>query len=196
MQVLIFPEDHQDSSPLRLVGGWEQYADVSARVDLWYRQSKLLVSFTVSEPELRREVHSTNGPVCEDSCVEVFLKQTEEDDYVNIEASASGALHVATGPDRHHRRFLDPALIQRIPLEVQVKEHDTRKTVWVLKEELDLAMLGLVSPGTDLKGMHLKGNFYTCGDKLKRPIWLLWNPVDSPKPDFHRPECFGDLYFI
>ena len=196
MQVTIYPEGHVGTSHVFLVGGWEPYEDVSARVELCYRKSHLLATFTISEPELRRMVTGCNQQVCEDSCAEVFLKVAGGDDYVNIETSASGAVHGAVGPDRHHRRFLDESVLKRIPVEVMVKEWSSQRAVWVLREDLDLAALGVVPEGTDLKGLRLQGNFYTCGDKLKKPIWLLWNQVDSLRPDFHRPDCFGDLLFM
>ena len=39
----------------------------------------------------------------------------------------------------------------------------------------------------------MKGNFYKCGDDTKYPHFGCWNEVVWEEPDFHRPECFGDL---
>ena len=41
--------------------------------------------------------------------------------------------------------------------------------------------------------VSLRGNFYKCGDKTAHPHYLSWNPIKTPKPDFHRPEFFGEL---
>ena len=41
--------------------------------------------------------------------------------------------------------------------------------------------------------VSVRANFYKCGDKTAHPHFLSWNPVVSSKPDFHRPECFGEL---
>ena len=43
------------------------------------------------------------------------------------------------------------------------------------------------------EGKLFRANFYKCGDKLKIPHYLTWNPVPTEKPDFHRPEYFGAI---
>jgi len=48
---------------------------------------------------------------------------------------------------------------------------------------------------SDIAGVKARANFYKCGDKLKNPHFLSWNPVRISKPDFHRPEFFGSLEF-
>ncbi len=40
-----------------------------------------------------------------------------------------------------------------------------------------------------------RGNFYKCGDETKSEHYGMWNNIDSPKPNFHLPECFGDFIF-
>ena len=37
-------------------------------------------------------------------------------------------------------------------------------------------------------------NFYKCADATALPHYLSWSPIDTPAPDFHRPEFFGELY--
>ena len=39
-----------------------------------------------------------------------------------------------------------------------------------------------------------KGNFYRCGGKTD-PQFACWSPIEFPRPDFHRPEFFGELHF-
>ena len=41
---------------------------------------------------------------------------------------------------------------------------------------------------------RIRANFYKCGDKTAHPHFLSWSPVSTEKPDFHRPEFFGELY--
>ena len=43
------------------------------------------------------------------------------------------------------------------------------------------------------EGAHLRANFYKCGDDLPVPHFVSWNPITTEKPNFHRPECFGEL---
>jgi hypothetical protein len=42
----------------------------------------------------------------------------------------------------------------------------------------------------------MRANFYKCGDKTKRAHFLSWNPIDIAKPDFHRPDFFGEITFL
>ena len=51
------------------------------------------------------------------------------------------------------------------------------------------------NPGLDFKGLHARGNFYKCGDGLKVPHYVTWAPIATEKPDYHRPEFFGELFF-
>ncbi len=46
-----------------------------------------------------------------------------------------------------------------------------------------------------LSGRTLKANFYKCGDLLPKPHFLSWSPIDTPKPSFHQPGFFGELFF-
>ena len=41
-------------------------------------------------------------------------------------------------------------------------------------------------------GGIVKGNFYKC-DETIHPHFGTWNRVVAPQPDFHRPECFGEM---
>ena len=42
-------------------------------------------------------------------------------------------------------------------------------------------------------GRRFRGNFYACGDKTPAPYYAAWNEVETPSPDFHRPEFFGEF---
>ena len=42
----------------------------------------------------------------------------------------------------------------------------------------------------------LRANFYKCGDCTAHPHFLSWSPIDTPNPDFHRPDFFGELLLV
>jgi hypothetical protein len=48
---------------------------------------------------------------------------------------------------------------------------------------------------SNLKATKATGNFYKCGDMTNEPHFVTWNPVKTEKPDYHRPEFFGNLLF-
>ena len=58
------------------------------------------------------------------------------------------------------------------------------------------AFLRLFFPGFDPKpGDAIRANCFKCGDLTEVEHYFSWNPVDSPTPNFHRPEDFGRMVF-
>ena len=39
----------------------------------------------------------------------------------------------------------------------------------------------------------MMANFYKCADLTSTPHFLSWAPIDTPEPDFHRPEFFAPI---
>ncbi len=39
----------------------------------------------------------------------------------------------------------------------------------------------------------MAGNLNKCASATSAPHYLSWNPIDTPTPDFHRPEFFGKI---
>ncbi len=54
-------------------------------------------------------------------------------------------------------------------------------------------IIGLGNESLNEKG-HLV-NVYKCGDALKTPHFVSLYPIETPSPDFHRPEFFRELSF-
>jgi len=50
-------------------------------------------------------------------------------------------------------------------------------------------------PNLTFDKLQAKANFFKCGDDTQQPHFLSWQPIDTPRPDFHRPEFFGFLQF-
>jgi hypothetical protein len=63
---------------------------------------------------------------------------------------------------------------------------------WELTVKIPLRIMGIDPNNLPEK---IKGNFYKCADGTDSPHYVTWNPVQTPTPDFHRPEFFGELYF-
>ena len=43
------------------------------------------------------------------------------------------------------------------------------------------------------EGTVIRANFYKCGDKMQYQHYGMWNEYHVEKPDFHRPEYFGEI---
>lgn len=66
-------------------------------------QDALVVDFRVSGLDLRAVNREDNGQQWEDSCVEIFIKDPEEDIYYNFEINPLGKVLACSGADRHNR---------------------------------------------------------------------------------------------
>ena len=120
----------------------------------------------------------------------------EDGVYYNLECTCTGKLYLRRGADRHDREFLPKtayAGIQRRP-SLGTAPFGLREepTAWELALDIPASTFELDS----FAGLRGRGNFYKCGDRLPVPHYLSWAPIDTPKPDFHRPEYFEELIFV
>ena len=153
----------------------------------------LVVDFRVSGLDLRAQNTEDNGRQWEDSCVEVFIKDPEKADYYNFEINALGKVLACYGPVREGRtrrpqeqmnKILRFAHLEGGPLDKEGVQ------TWRVGVVIPFELIG-VDPGN--LPHSIRANFYKCGDKTAHPHYLSWSPIDTPKPDFHRPEFFGEL---
>ena len=156
-------------------------------------QDALVVDFRVSGLDLRAQNLTDNGRQWEDSCVEVFIKDPEEDTYYNFEINALGKVLACSGADRHGRVARPAEEMEEILRFGQLEGGPLDEGgIWTWR-------VGVVIPfeliGVDPENLPdgIRANFYKCGDKTAHPHYLSWSPIDTPKPDFHRPEFFGEL---
>ncbi|MDP6629378.1 MAG: carbohydrate-binding family 9-like protein [Kiritimatiellia bacterium] len=161
-----------------------------------YGGGDLCVRFAVEEDAVLAEKTETNDSVCQDSCVEMFIAP-HSDVYFNFEFNCIGTALVGRGRGRHDLECLDPSLIGSIrrssSLGSEPFPERRERTAWQLTVAIPLTILGLNED--DLPGHTCRANFYKCGDRLSQPHYLSWNPINTPTPDFHRPECFGVVRF-
>ncbi len=166
---------------------------VNARVYL--AQGVLCGAWKVRESALtfRSEVGLDGGPCWHDSCVEIFVRSLDgSGNYCNFEFTPQGFCLAARGPDRNHRLELSAGEYARIVRNPQGPVVRNANVEWSLQIEIPLDLLGLDAFSTIDPGA-LVGNIYKCGDKTQAPHWLSAFPIDTPKPDFHRPEFFQAL---
>ena len=149
----------------------------------------LSVLMCANEKTIHTEAKAFNDPVCRDSCLEFFLQPVEGDGrYVNFEVSAAGIALIGIGPDRYDRALL-PALPEG--MDIQASRHEGEW--WAVRYRVPFALLRELFGGEP--SARMRGNFYTC-DETIHPHFGSWSPVASANPDFHRPECFGEIEFV
>ncbi|MCR5560798.1 MAG: hypothetical protein K6F58_03170 [Bacteroidales bacterium] len=198
--------------------GWPYKPLVEFR--LWHSEGSgatgeptLHLEYRVEEQSVRAMETRDGHDVYKDSCVEFFFQPLPDDPhYYNFEFNAIGTMVCSWRTGR-----LDP---EDAPAEVlaSVKreagktrcgrmvfapsvegsrvgfEEKPSKGPWMLRADIPVSALwrsGLRS----FSGLRARGNFYKCGDALKVPHFVTFAPIDTVKPDYHRPEFFTELEF-
>jgi hypothetical protein len=162
-----------------------------------HTETEIWLKYYVNEKYVRAVETRINGEVYMDSCVEFFISPDGEN-YYNFEFSCIGTTHLAFGPGRGNRKFVDPAIVEKIEIESSLgrKPFDNKSGnfEWEMMIRIPLECFQY-SKITSLKGLKATANFYKCGDGTPEPHFVTWNPVGTENPDYHRPEFFGKVLF-
>ena len=158
--------------------------------------NSLFIRFYVRGNLLKATYSTDQSPVHKDSCVEFFTKEVDSDYYYNFEFNCTGTCKAARHyKDRYNSEDLTEDEMKRIErfssLETKGTEKSNNQTKWELLVKIPFSLFGLDK--NKLPEM-ISGNFYKCGDKTKEPHYVTWAPVITEKPDFHRPEFFGEIF--
>lgn len=159
----------------------------------------LVVKFYVNEDYTRATFTIDNQEVYNDSCVELFIDPSGDGTYYNFEFNAIGTLLLGFGADRHNR--------PRAPQEItkQVRRHSSIGVLPFDNIQLDTPWnLTVIIPFSafwqhsiiSLDSKKIRANFQKCGEDLPVQHYLTWNPILTPKPDYHQPDYFGIIDFF
>ena len=154
-------------------------------------EKSLTVKFTVEEPVdcFRAAVQEDNGRSWEDSCVEVFLQNPANPaEYFNFETTSRGFVLAARGSRRENRQTLPLDAIAKIKRSGTAPSIQDDSVYWCMEIEIPAEIFGIKKFKEPLCG-----NLYKCGDKSNTPHYLSAYPIETEKPDFHRPEFFQTL---
>lgn len=158
----------------------------------WCRQG-IGILFNVKGSDLRAIALEDNGNVWEDSCCEFFLSHPTDGTYFNFELNCIGTLLAAKRKSRTECTHFPQEKL------AQIKRFST-----LAHERIDIAdeekcwsngmfiPFSLIGIDGDNPPESIRLNIYKCGDKTAHPHFLSWAPVRTEKPDFHRPEFFGE----
>ena len=148
------------------------------------------VLLCAKEPRVHAETRQFGGPVYQDSCLEFFLQPFVDDGrYINLECNAQDAMLIGLGRGREDRRGPD-----RMPGELHLTASLHDGAWWAVAYELPFSFLEAMFSRPFTASGEMRGNFYKCEERTS-PHFGCWNPIRAPRPDFHRPECFGRLLY-
>lgn len=146
----------------------------------------IVIKYISAERNPLARYSKRNDPVYLDSCVEFFFMPNPSNDkrYMNFELSAGKGLLIGLGEKRHNRDYLSFD-IEDFCIETVIKE-DCWQAKLFIPFSFVLKYFDKIEP-------VIYGNFYKCGDETAVKHYLTWNYVETNRPDFHRPECFGKI---
>ena len=168
------------------------------RFRMAYNNEAVLLHYHVTEDSVRAAAPKDNGHVWEDSCCEFFSQPADDDTYYNIECNCAGTLLVGCGQGRDGRTLAPQAILDNVDRWSSLGRHPFEERIDVCEWQLALVIplqTFFMHQVKSLSGRTVRANFYKCGDALQKPHFLSWNPIEIEKPDFHRPDFFGEITF-
>jgi hypothetical protein len=152
-------------------------------VDFKINGNKVELMYTCLDQKIVSTVTEFNGPVSEDCCVEFFFKpDRRSDSYFNLEINSLGTPHMAYGPSREERTFVSKEYLENMEIKSTMEAGK-----WILQASFNISELENEFK-LELPLRDWLANFYRCGGPKGQ--YQTWNKIDTPEPDFHRPEFF------
>ncbi len=164
-----------------------------------YTKNELLLKYHITEQYFKAEKTQTNQMVCEDSCVEFFVLPGNDEIYYNLEFNGIGTCLMGAGTGRQNNIRISPEIIATIRRLTSLGKEPVTERQGKFSWTITIAIPFQVFLHHEIKdpgGKIFRANFYKCGDKLRIPHYITWNPVGTEKPDFHQPSFFGLLRFM
>ena len=178
---------------------WAQEYPYAPKVGfrMFHTGEKLYLRFEVEERYTQALVAEDNGEVWTDSCVEFFLS-LDDTGYYNFETSCNGRLLLAFRKRKTEPTYASPEVmrsVERWPsLGGECFAEREGDNPWTMTLAVPASALFRHRLGSWC-GVEARMNLYKCGDKLTKPHFLSWKPIDAPAPDFHLPQYFRTVQF-
>ena len=192
-----------DTLKIAQSNGWTMTLKPEATVKLCYSDRYIYLIYHVNDRFVRCLTSEVNGPVHKDACVEFFFSPVEGNPqgYFNLEINCGGTIKlgyrnecrsdvVHARSDELSRIIVSHSLPRIIEKEIEGPVGWTVEIAVPFEALNDYSAVAV--PGT---GAKWRANFYKCSENNSHPHWLSWTPIDSPVPNFHLPEFFGEVEF-
>ena len=188
-----------ESQPIDLLN-WKDYEYApQVAFKIAHSEEMIYLKFNVSEDHIIAKRTETNSSTHRDSCVEFFIDPDDSGNYYNFEFNCIGTTHLAYGPDRSNRTFIDKDIIESqlfiaSTLGSEPFEEKSGKFEWELVAAIPSSLF-IYHENLNFNGLNSKANLYKCADDSQKRHYLSWSKVMTDRPDFHRPEFFGSVHF-
>ncbi|MEF9950860.1 MAG: carbohydrate-binding family 9-like protein [Mucinivorans sp.] len=173
----------------------------SANFSAAYDDQALYLRFRVIEDCAKALVGEDQGAVWTDSAVEFFIS-FDDTGYYNFEFNCIGRALLAFRKQKPSPEVASPEVMAMIERDSTLGSEcfEERyldagdKVNWELNVRIPREVF-FRHKIECFDGLRARGNFYKCGDGLSKPHYLSWSPIDTPAPNFHVEQFFGDLHF-
>ncbi len=156
------------------------------------KNSGLYVVMLSDEPCFKAVYTERDEPIYKDSCLEFFCCPFADDArYFNFEINPNGAYLSEIGTARSDRRFIKE-ITDVEPLVKVLPVSNGWGISLFIPERLISEVFGREFSLADAE--YISANFYKCGEETDSPHFSSAFFVDTPTPDFHRPEFFEKMY--
>ena len=120
-----------------------------------------------------------------DSTMEFFFG-IKDGDYINCEMNSIGTSLIGVCDGRDGRRRIDEYC------DIPKVTAEKKDGWWSVSTLFTYEMIEKVF-GKNILEEGFVGNLYKVGEHTASPHYGMWAPIDWEKPDFHRPEFFGNF---
>ena len=170
------------------------------RVRMLHDGERICGLFQVKDRYVVARALADQDMVCQDSCVEFFVKPAGAECYFNFEMNCGGTVLLYRCIDIFQKDFIeipgaDMRTIERYhTLPKVITEEITEPVTWYLGFAVPVSFFEkYAGSSTPLSGQQWTGNFTKCADKCSHPAWLSWMPLS--RCSYHMPDEFGTLIF-
>ena len=162
----------------------------------------LYLSYKCDDKHIWAQHYDTNSTTYKDDCVELFWdpnpKDTSKRKYNMFEINCIGNLlsvYVGSGENISQRvsRIMVPHIAQTI--KGTVNNDEDIDEGWIIEMAIRFEdYLELFNASTPKDGDMWRVGLNRCGG-MTNAQHSQWSPSQTEKPNFHRPEDFGEIYF-
>lgn len=165
---------------------WQKFDYVpNTTAKILYNDDGIYVQMQTDEADLFASRTKQNSDISNDSCMEFFFRPNENDNrYLNFEFNPFAAMYLACRTDRYDPVHPD-ADKNFFDAQTYVEEGK-----WILQYFIPFSFIDGIF-GSHTKKMY--GNLFKCGVDTKIVHYATYAPINTPEPDFHRPECFVEF---
>lgn len=182
---------------------WYESGDKEqTEVKMLWDDTFLYVAYKCDDKWIWADHYDTNSDTYQDDCVEMFWDPSPADTskrkYNMFEINCLGNLlsvYVGSGVDIKQRvsRIMVPHIAQAI--NGTVNKDDDTDTGWIIEMAVCFSDYKEIYSGqTPKDGDMWRVGLNRCGGKTNEQF-SQWSPSQTDKPNYHRPEDFGKIFF-